>query len=221
MKMLVTAGGTKEFIDGVRYLGNISSGKTGAILADDLSARGHTVVWLGADSAIRPKSVQQQHNFVDYDDLSNTLKLLLSEHHFDAVFHAAAVSDYKLSKVQAEGVELAVNQQLKIDSKAEILQLTLIKQPKIINHLLHWSENKELKVIGFKLTNTEDPKQHRIAVNKLLMQPGIYAVAHNDLHAFNDDRHPFTLHVAGRDAFECSDIQSVVSVLMTLWEMSV
>lgn len=220
MNILVTAGGTKEFIDGVRYLGNTSSGKTGATLVDYLSSKGHNVVWLGAHDAIRPQSAHTPYYFTGYDDLSATLKKLLFEQSFDVVFHAAAVSDYKVTDIQSEDVGLAVNRNHKISSTAETLQLTLTKQNKIINHLVDWSVNKEVKVIGFKLTHTEDSGQQHRAVNKLLSQPGIFAVAHNDLHVINENHHPFTLHVHNRDAFECADIKAVVNVLMTLWEMA-
>lgn len=220
MNILITAGGTKEFIDGVRYLGNTSSGRTGATLADYLSSKGHSVVWLGADDAVRPQSVQKPYYFTDYDDLASNLEKLLSEQSFDAVFHAAAVSDYKVTAIQSAGEQLAVDQNYKISSTADTLQLTLVKQAKIINRLMDWSVHKGLKVIGFKLTHTEDTEQHYKAVNKLLSQPDIHAVVHNDLNDISKNHHPFNLHVRDRDAFACDDIKAVVNVLMTLWEMS-
>jgi len=219
MNILITAGGTKEFIDGVRYLGNASSGQTGAILADYLSSKDHSVVWLGATDAVKPQSANQAYFFTDYDELAKSLKSLLSEQAFDAVFHAAAVSDYKVTGIQSGGNQLSPDRNLKISSGSETLKLTLSKQPKIINHLVDWSVNKQLKVIGFKLTNTEETNQQQQAVNKLLSQPGIYAVAHNDLHDMSELHHPFRLHVHDRDAFACADIKAVVNVLMTLWEM--
>ncbi|MCW8869396.1 MAG: NAD-dependent epimerase/dehydratase family protein [Proteobacteria bacterium] len=219
MNILITAGGTKEFIDGVRYLGNTSSGQTGATLADYLLSKGHRVLWLGARDAVKPKLLQQSHFFTDYDDLAAALEHLLSEQSFDVIFHAAAVSDYKVTDIESEGSRLSFDRNQKISSDTDTLQLTLTKQPKLINRLLDWSANKQLKVIGFKLTNTEDSKQQHQAVNKLLSQPGIYAVAHNDLHDLSENDHPFTLHVHDRNAFDCSDIKAVVNVLMTLWEM--
>ena len=219
MNILITAGGTKEFIDGVRYLGNTSSGQTGAILTDYLASKGHTVVWLGADDAIRPESAHRFHTFTSYDDLATGLKEILAKEPFDVVFHAAAVSDYKVAAVQSGDEVLAVDKNYKISSTAETLQLTLKKQAKIIDHIVDWSANKDVTVVGFKLTNTDDSTQQHQAANKLLSKPGIHAVVHNDLHDISERHHPFTLYVHDRDAFECADIKAVVNVLMTLWEM--
>src|SRR5690606_18291293 len=140
--------------DGVRYLGNTSSGQTGATLADYLLSKGHRVFWLGAKDAIKPKRLQQSHFFTDYDDLAAALEHLLSEQSFDVIFHAAAVSDYKVTDIESEGSRLSFDRNQKISSDTDTLQLTLTTQPKLINRLLDWSANKQLKVIGFKLTNT-------------------------------------------------------------------
>ena len=219
MNILVTAGGTREYSDGVRYLGNTSSGRTGALLTDYLAEKGHSVMWLGAESAIRPQNAHRYACFVGYDDLADYLKKYLSEHTFDVIFHAAAVSDYQVTAVHSDGTDHDVSRNHKISSSAQTLQLTLSKHPKIINHLADWSINKDLKVIGFKLTNTENTTEQTQAVQKLLAQPGLSAVVHNDLNDISEKHHPFSLHVHGRDAFECADIKAVVNVLMTLWEM--
>ena len=147
------------------------------------------------------------------------LKKMLAQESFDVVFHAAAVSDYKVASVHTEDETLAVSQNIKISSTADTLQLTLIKQAKIIDRIVDWSVNKDVTVVGFKLTNTDDSTQQHQAANKLLSKPGIHAVVHNDLHDISERHHPFTLYVHDRDAFECADIKAVVNVLMTLWEM--
>ena len=53
-RVLVTAGGTREPIDGVRFLGNRSSGRMGAALADEAAARGADVVTLLANATVSP-----------------------------------------------------------------------------------------------------------------------------------------------------------------------
>src|SRR5207302_1275984 len=54
--VLVTAGGTREPIDAVRFLGNRSSGRMGAALADEAAARGARVTTLAANVVVRPGS---------------------------------------------------------------------------------------------------------------------------------------------------------------------
>ncbi|MGH7994919.1 MAG: phosphopantothenoylcysteine decarboxylase, partial [Opitutaceae bacterium] len=46
MKILITAGASREAIDAVRFISNVSSGRTGAALADALVALGHRVTML-------------------------------------------------------------------------------------------------------------------------------------------------------------------------------
>src|SRR4051794_12434602 len=55
-RVLVTAGGTREPLDGVRFLGNRSSGRMGAALAAEASERGADVVTLLANATVRPNS---------------------------------------------------------------------------------------------------------------------------------------------------------------------
>ncbi len=54
-RILITAGGTREPIDSVRYIGNMSSGRTASRLADELTDAGHRVTWLGAEDAVTPE----------------------------------------------------------------------------------------------------------------------------------------------------------------------
>ena len=59
MKLLITAGPTREPIDPVRYLSNRSSGKMGYALAEAAAARGHEVTLISGPVALPlPKDVQ-------------------------------------------------------------------------------------------------------------------------------------------------------------------
>ncbi|MCB0393923.1 MAG: bifunctional phosphopantothenoylcysteine decarboxylase/phosphopantothenate--cysteine ligase CoaBC, partial [Bdellovibrionales bacterium] len=95
MRVLITAGGTSEPIDGVRYITNFSTGKTGASIADEFSVSQHDVVYLHARSAELPKSFNViRKSFFTYQDLKSLLEKELKNHSYDLVIHAAAVSDY-------------------------------------------------------------------------------------------------------------------------------
>ena len=52
--VLVTAGGTREALDPVRYIGNRSSGKMGYALADAAQSRGAKVILISGPSALHP-----------------------------------------------------------------------------------------------------------------------------------------------------------------------
>jgi phosphopantothenoylcysteine synthetase/decarboxylase len=54
MKILVTSGGTTEYIDEVRVLTNISTGNLGSIIADTFAKHGFEVTYLSSKSSILP-----------------------------------------------------------------------------------------------------------------------------------------------------------------------
>ncbi len=193
-RILITAGGTREYIDGVRYIGNLSSGRTGAAMAERLHMAGHRVVWLGAEDARVPRCDCEKIRYSDFSSLEHTLKQRLGDAHFDAVIHAAAVSDYSVQAVHADGQAMLPGRDHKIASQAGHLQLTLKKNPKLVDRLAGWSRNPSIRVLAFKLTHNADASARRAAVETLIARAGVHWVAHNDLSEIHSDQHPFTLY---------------------------
>src|SRR5690606_29324269 len=83
--ILITSGGTREPVDGVRSITNFSSGQTGAVLADHLVAEGFKVTFLFAKGSKTPEALVNKIEFETYAELSNQLKTLLSTNSFHAV----------------------------------------------------------------------------------------------------------------------------------------
>jgi phosphopantothenoylcysteine decarboxylase/phosphopantothenate--cysteine ligase len=202
-RILVTAGGTREPIDTVRYIGNLSTGHTAASLTETLTRKGHRVTWLGAEHALRPKSAAHVETYVTYADLAASLRRLLASQHFDLVIHAAAVSDFSVERIESQGQTRTVTG-AKLPSSAA-LTLHLKPNPKLLDQLRGWSLNPEVAVIGFKLTDSADPQQHLQAIDRLFEKSGVNAVVHNDLNEMRDGRHPFRLHTPGRGLYACAD----------------
>lgn len=213
-RILITAGGTREPIDSVRYIGNISSGRTASILADDLSRAGHNVTWLGAEDAIRPTMSGIIETYVSFSDLQAQLQRLLASENFDAVIHAAAVSDFSVAAVEAvhggdkgsdkgsdkggdkggDSGEVRVQAKGgKLPSDADLV-VRLQKNPKLLSELKTWSVNPDIKVIGFKLTDTHDMDQRMAAVKRQFERSKVDAVVHNDLSEISESTHTFNLH---------------------------
>ncbi|HFC30986.1 MAG TPA: bifunctional phosphopantothenoylcysteine decarboxylase/phosphopantothenate--cysteine ligase CoaBC [Oceanospirillales bacterium] len=203
--ILITAGGTREYIDGVRYIGNLSTGRTGAQVADYFTALGYQVTWLGAINAIQPNKPCSKIIYETFNDLSDKLKDLLENQHFDAIIHAAAISDFSVASISINGEKISASRQTKLPS-SESIDLKLKKNPKLVSQLLNWSKNLDLKVIAFKLTNTSDKNQQKIAVMKLLKQDGIDFVAHNDLSDITVNQHSFCLYPAEKDKIQCESV---------------
>ncbi len=203
--VLITAGGTREYIDGVRYIGNLSSGKTGAQVADYFTTHGYQVTWLGAINAIKPNLPCTKVLYETFNDLSDKLKTLLESNHYDTIIHAAAISDFSVATIKINGHDVIASRQTKLPT-SETMELKLKKNPKLVSQLLNWSKNLELKAVAFKLTNTDDKVKQKAAVMKLLKQDGIDFVAHNDLSDIKVDQHPFTLYGDESHVTHCESV---------------
>lgn len=91
--VLVTAGGTREALDPVRFLGNRSSGKMGYALAEAAQARGAKVILVSGPSALYPPSHCETIKVVTADEMRSAVLERLGE--ATLVIKAAAVADYR------------------------------------------------------------------------------------------------------------------------------
>ena len=92
-RVVVSAGGTREAIDPVRFLGNASSGKQGVALARAAVARGADVVLVGANLAQTPSGVGTFVPVVSTAELRDAVRAAARE--ADVVVMAAAVADFR------------------------------------------------------------------------------------------------------------------------------
>lgn len=91
-RVLVSAGGTREPLDAVRFLGNRSSGRMGVALAEESRKRGGDVTLLAANLAVpAPQGVE----VVETPTADSMLEAALARHDADLVLMAAAVADYR------------------------------------------------------------------------------------------------------------------------------
>ncbi len=180
LRVLVTAGGTAEPIDGVRVLTNTSTGATGALIASHFSRCGHEVVLLRARNAVRPDAPGREEVFGTFAELDAALTRLLGTERFDAVIHAAAVGDFGIETVETHGVLQAVGA-AKLDSDSRPL-LRLKPRPKLVDGLRARCV-APLRVVAFKLTSGIDGPDALAAVRALFARSGADYVVHNDLTA--------------------------------------
>lgn len=184
MKILVTAGATREPIDEVRFISNVSTGATGAALADEFARRGHSVLLLHGEGAAVSDGGAQTKSFSSAADLRAQLERLLRDGEFDAVVMAAAVSDFRPVET-AEG---------KISSDTDGLILPLVRNEKILPELKSFALSRPPRVVGFKLTVGAEGSARRAAVVRQFATGGVDAVVHNDLVEIRAaTTHPFWL----------------------------
>ena len=130
-KILITAGGTKEKIDPVRYISNCSSGKMGVALADCAHEMGADVTLVSTFGVDKPyKNIVTE----SAQEMENAVHAELSEQ--DCVIMAAAVADYRVANYS--------EQKMKKTSEDSI-SLELVKNPDILKSLA----GSKAKVVGF------------------------------------------------------------------------
>ena len=153
-RILVTAGGTREPLDPVRFIGNRSSGKQGVALARAAAARGAEVTLIVANLEVQaPTGMAVEH-------VSTTLELQAATEHAaataDVVIMAAAVSDYRPESV--------ADAKIKKESQGDTLQLTLVKNPDILQSIAANRPAGQL-VIGFA-AETERDQQRLLEIGR-------------------------------------------------------
>jgi phosphopantothenoylcysteine decarboxylase/phosphopantothenate--cysteine ligase len=152
MNCIVTAGPTYEPLDDVRRLTNFSTGRLGTELANFLTASGHTVALLIGESATWPgeRKARTVKVFSSTKDLHAKLKSF-SRKKVDAIFHAAAVSDFGFGKMytrEAGGKLKSFTPSKKISTRGGNLMVELVPTPKIIAELRGWFPRA--RIIGWK-----------------------------------------------------------------------
>ena len=90
--VLVTAGGTREPIDSVRFIGNRSSGRMGVAIADEACRRGARVTLLAANLALAPPAGVE---VVETPTAADLEREALARADADVIVMAAAVADYR------------------------------------------------------------------------------------------------------------------------------
>ena len=193
MKILVTAGGTEEPVDGVRRLTNLSTGATGAVLSRFFAERGAEVLLLHAERAGLADVPVQRETFLTFSDLESALRRHLGERRWKAIVHLAAVSDYSVAAIEVDGRAVAPGAPGKIGTGREVV-LRLRANPKLLDSLRTWSRNPSIQIVAFKLTDDPDPASRETQVQALLGRGTADLVVHNDLRDLSKDRHPAVIH---------------------------
>ena len=142
MNCIVTAGPAFEPLDDVRRLTNFSTGRLGTELANFLAARGHKVILLVGEAATYAgeRRAQPVKTFSTTADLRAKLKAF-SGKKVDAIFHAAAVSDFAFGQIFTETKPSefsALKAVKKISTRQGALLVELLPTPKIIADLRGW-----------------------------------------------------------------------------------
>jgi phosphopantothenoylcysteine decarboxylase/phosphopantothenate--cysteine ligase len=148
LRIVVSAGGTREPLDPVRFLGNRSSGKQGIAIAEAARERGADVTLIAANlEVVEPEGC-------DIRRVSTALELrdavVDAAQGADVVVMAAAVADYRPASVSAG--------KIKKDQSDAGLTLELVRNPDILAELGHAPHDGTV-LVGFAAETESDDEQ--------------------------------------------------------------
>ena len=153
-RIVVSAGGTREPLDPVRFLGNRSSGKQGIAVAEAARTRGAQVTLVAANLEVA------EPEGCDIRPVSTALELreavIDAARDADVVVMAAAVADYRPARV-SEG-------KIKKDQTDSGLTLELVRNPDILAELGH-APHPDTLLVGFA-AETEDDESHLLELGR-------------------------------------------------------
>lgn len=144
-KVVISAGGTQEDMDPVRYIGNRSSGRQGFALAEIASQRGAEVVLVAGNTEQLPAPFGARvRNIGSTVELETAMQEEAAD--ADIVIMAAAVSDYRPAKA-------ATSKMKKGQADEELSRIELVENPDILRGLVDAREAGKLKddvvIVGF------------------------------------------------------------------------
>ena len=144
-RILVTAGGTREPLDPVRFIGNRSSGRQGVALALAAAARGAEVTLIAANLEVDPPaslSVIRVGSTVELQEAATDAAA-----NADVIIMAAAVADFR--------PEIVAQSKIKKEQQGDTLDLRLVKNPDILRGLAEARRPGQV-IIGFAAETEPD-----------------------------------------------------------------
>lgn len=158
--ILISAGGTQEPIDPVRFLGNHSSGKQGIALATEATKRGAMVTLVAANVSEPIPTLHEVVRVSTAVELASALGNKLAQS--DTVIMTAAVADFRVAEASAK--------KLKRSELGDQITLNLVANPDILAGLVSriTAENLSVVSIGFAAeTASSENDLQRLAQHKL------------------------------------------------------
>ena len=180
--VLITAGGTKERIDPVRYISNDSSGKMGYALAKAASILGAKVRLVSTTKQLKvPFGVE-----VTYVESASEMEGVVTSHFptTDVAVMVAAVSDYYVANCS--------EQKIKKQHNELGLKLDLAENPDILKGLAH-SKKEGQVVIGFAAETEKVLEYAKVKLEKKKADAIIANDVSSSLIGFNADKHEVTI----------------------------
>jgi phosphopantothenoylcysteine decarboxylase/phosphopantothenate--cysteine ligase len=205
-QVIVSAGGTRERIDPVRYISNDSSGKMGYAIAQAADWLGATVTLVSTTHSLLPPEGVQVQEVTSAQELAQAMTSHYDQ--MDYVVMAAAVSDYRVKHPH--------NQKIKKVAGQTDWQLDLVQNPDILAQL--GQTKRQQVLIGFA-AETQNLLEHARA--KLSKKGADWLIANdvsNPAIGFNSDKNQvYVLGAQGQEVLLPQ--QSKTSLALAAWQV--
>lgn len=196
-KVIVTAGGTREKIDDVRFITNRSSGKMGIALVEELYLRGAEVLLIRTKDAVKPRYLIKEELFETSAELYNLIRKYSPN--YDTIFHVAAVSDFQVAKPHDGKI-----------SSSKAFSLEMKPQVKIIDLIKKW--NPKIKLVAFKATANMNEKEMIATAKQRLKDSQADIIIANDASANESDSNEVIIvHANGSFQIVSREIKRIVA----------
>lgn len=208
---VVTAGGTQEAIDPVRYIGNHSSGKQGVAIAHAATAAGARVTLIGANLQVSTSGIAHVVSVNTAAELEREVNAILAS--ADVLVMAAAVADYR--------VENPLQEKIKRSSAGEHLELKLVANPDILANAVERvnSENLGSTIVGFAAETAGSMERLATLASVKLAAKGCQMIVANDVslgRVFGSDKNTvYLLSANGNSAHAQGSKQEVAIAVVS------
>lgn len=205
-QVIVSAGGTRERIDPVRYISNDSSGKMGYAMAQAADWLGATVTLVSTTQSLLPPEGVQVQQVASAQELAQAMNAHYDQ--MDYVVMAAAVSDYRVKQPHDQKIKKVAGQ--------TDWQLDLVANPDILAQL--GQTKRQQVLIGFA-AETQNLLEHARA--KLSKKGADWLIANdvsNPAIGFNSDKNQvYVLGAQGQEVLLPQ--QSKTSLALAVWQV--
>ena len=205
-QVIVSAGGTRERIDPVRYISNDSSGKMGYAMAQAADWLGATVTLVSTTQSLLPPEGIQVQEVASAQELPQAMTSHYDQ--MDYVVMAAAVSDYRVKHPHDQKIKKVAGQ--------TDWQLDLVENPDILAQL--GQTKRQQVLIGFA-AETQNLLEHARA--KLRKKGADWLIANdvsNPAIGFNSDKNQvYVLGAQGQEVLLPQ--QSKTSLALAAWQV--
>ncbi len=215
MSVVVTAGGTREPLDPVRFIGNRSSGKQGYALASVAADRGAQVLLIAANTTLETPpgvTVQRVETTLELEDAVHAAAATGA---CDAVVMSAAVADYRPARV-------ATSKMKKDPATDDGVSIELVRNPDILAGLVQRRAGSATPMlIGFAAETGDEDGDVLTHARAKLARKGCDLLVANDVSdgaTFGADENTIHVLTAGSDAVRTVGPVSKQQTATAIWD---